>query len=97
MTPSEVMPALAAGFRQVKLFPAVPAGGVGMLNAIAGPLPDMLFCPTGGISQANAEQFLACQNVPCVGGSWLTQKDVMAAQDWTRCTELARKASALRA
>ncbi|HWT71917.1 MAG TPA: bifunctional 4-hydroxy-2-oxoglutarate aldolase/2-dehydro-3-deoxy-phosphogluconate aldolase, partial [Oxalicibacterium sp.] len=51
MTPSEVMAAREVGFRQLKLFPAVPAGGVGMLNAIAGPLPDMQFCPTGGISQ----------------------------------------------
>lgn len=96
MTPSEVMVARAAGFRQVKLFPAVPAGGVAMLNAIAGPLPDMLFCPTGGISQQTAAQFLACPNVACVGGSWLTPRDAMAAQDWARITELARAASALR-
>lgn len=96
MTPSEVMVARAAGFRQVKLFPAVPAGGVAMLNAIAGPLPDMLFCPTGGISQQTAAQFLACPNVACVGGSWLTPKDAMAAQDWARITGLARAASALR-
>ncbi|MGE5652473.1 MAG: bifunctional 4-hydroxy-2-oxoglutarate aldolase/2-dehydro-3-deoxy-phosphogluconate aldolase, partial [Bacillota bacterium] len=58
MTPSEVMMAREAGFRQLKLFPAVPAGGVGMLNAIAGPLPDVMFCPTGGISQETAAQFL---------------------------------------
>jgi 2-dehydro-3-deoxyphosphogluconate aldolase/(4S)-4-hydroxy-2-oxoglutarate aldolase len=96
MTPSEVMVARAAGFRQVKLFPAVPAGGVAMLNAIAGPLPDMLFCPTGGISQQTAAQFLACPNVACVGGSWLTPKGVMAAQDWARITDLARAASTLR-
>ncbi|HWU97315.1 MAG TPA: bifunctional 4-hydroxy-2-oxoglutarate aldolase/2-dehydro-3-deoxy-phosphogluconate aldolase [Oxalicibacterium sp.] len=96
MTPSEVMAAREAGFQQVKLFPAVPAGGVGMLNAIAGPIPDMLFCPTGGITQETAAQFLACKNVACVGGSWLTPKDAMAAGDWERITALAKAASALR-
>jgi 2-dehydro-3-deoxyphosphogluconate aldolase/(4S)-4-hydroxy-2-oxoglutarate aldolase len=96
MTPSEVMAAREAGFKQLKLFPAVPAGGVGMLNAIAGPLPDVMFCPTGGVSQENAAQFLACKNVACVGGSWLTPKDAMQAGDWARITELARKASELR-
>ena len=65
MTPSEVMAAREAGFRQLKLFPAVPAGGVGMLNAIAGPLQDVVFCPTGGVSQENARDFLACKNVAC--------------------------------
>jgi 2-dehydro-3-deoxyphosphogluconate aldolase/(4S)-4-hydroxy-2-oxoglutarate aldolase len=96
MTPSEVMTAREAGFKQLKLFPAVPAGGIGMLNAIAGPLPDVMFCPTGGISQENAAQFLACQNVACVGGSWLTPKDAMQAGDWARITQLAMAASALR-
>lgn len=96
MTPSEVMAAREAGFRQLKLFPAVPAGGIGMLNAIAGPLPDVLFCPTGGVSQDNAAQFLACRNVACVGGSWLTPKDAMQAGDWQKITMLAKAASALR-
>ena len=95
MTPSEILAAREAGFRQVKLFPAVPAGGVGMLNAIAGPIPDMLFCPTGGITQQTAAQFLACKNVACVGGSWLTPKDALAAGDWTRITEMAKAAAAL--
>lgn len=96
MTPSEILSAREAGFRQVKLFPAVPAGGVGMLNAIAGPIPDMLFCPTGGITQQTAAQFLACKNVACVGGSWLTPKDALAAGDWARITEMAKAAAALR-
>ena len=95
MTPSEVMAAREAGFMQLKLFPAVPAGGVGMLNAIAGPLPDMTFCPTGGISQETAPQFLACRNVACVGGSWLTPKEAMAAGDWARIAGLARAAAGL--
>ncbi len=97
MTPSEVMAAREAGFRQLKLFPAVPAGGVGMLNAIAGPLPDVVFCPTGGISQDTAPAFLACANVACVGGSWLTPKEAVRAGDWARLTALARAASGLRA
>lgn len=96
MTPSEVMAAREAGFRQLKLFPAVPAGGVGMLNSIAGPLPDMVFCPTGGISQETARTFLACKNVACVGGSWLTPRDAVQAGDWARVTALAQAASALR-
>jgi len=96
MTPSEVLAAREAGFLQLKLFPAVPAGGIGMLDAIAGPLPDVTFCPTGGISIDTAPQFLARKNVACVGGSWLTPKDAMAAGDWNRITELARAAAALR-
>lgn len=95
MTPSEIMAACEAGFRQLKLFPAVPAGGVGMLKAIAGPLPDVMFCPTGGITQANAADFLACKNVACVGGSWLTPRDLVHAGDWTHITELAKAASGL--
>ncbi|MDY7578072.1 bifunctional 4-hydroxy-2-oxoglutarate aldolase/2-dehydro-3-deoxy-phosphogluconate aldolase [Herbaspirillum sp. RTI4] len=96
MTPSEVMVAREAGFRQLKLFPAVPAGGVGMLNALAGPLADVMFCPTGGISLATAPQFLACKNVACVGGSWLTPADALQSGDWARITALATAASALR-
>jgi len=96
MTPSEVLAAREAGFRQLKLFPAVPAGGVGMLNAIAGPIPDVTFCPTGGISIDTAAQFLACKNVACVGGSWLTPKEAIQAGDWARITELAKAAAVLR-
>jgi 2-dehydro-3-deoxyphosphogluconate aldolase/(4S)-4-hydroxy-2-oxoglutarate aldolase len=96
MTPSEVMAAREAGFFQLKLFPAVPAGGIGMLNSIAGPLPDVLFCPTGGISQESAPQFLACKNVACVGGSWLTPQDAIKTGDWGKITALAQAASALK-
>jgi len=95
ITPSEVMIAREAGFFQLKLFPAVAAGGLGMLNAIAGPLPDVTFCPTGGIGIDTAAQFLACKNVACVGGSWLTPKSVVQAADWARITTLARAASKL--
>jgi len=96
MTPSEVMKAREQGFRQLKLFPAVPAGGVGMLNAIAGPLSDITFCPTGGISLETAPAFLALKNVACVGGSWLTPRDAIKAGDWAHITTLAKAASALR-
>ena len=96
MTPSEAMAAMAAGFQQLKLFPAVPAGGVGLLNALAGPLPEIMFCPTGGITLSNAPDFLACRNVACVGGSWLTPKAAIQQGDWACITALARAASALR-
>jgi 2-dehydro-3-deoxyphosphogluconate aldolase / (4S)-4-hydroxy-2-oxoglutarate aldolase len=96
MTPSEVMAAREQGFQQLKLFPAVPAGGVGMLNALSGPLGDITFCPTGGISIETAPQFLKLKNVACVGGSWLTPKDLMQAGDWAGITALAKAASALR-
>ncbi len=96
MTPSEVMAAREVGFQQLKLFPAVPAGGIGMLNALAGPLSDVMFCPTGGISIDTAPQFLACKNVACVGGSWLTPKEAIRAGDWASITALAVAASRLR-
>ena len=95
MTPSEVMAAREAGFDQLKLFPAMQAGGIGMLNAISGPLSKVTFCPTGGITIETAPQFLACKNVACVGGSWLTPKDAILAGDWDRITALAKAASAL--
>ncbi|TCS35730.1 2-keto-3-deoxy-phosphogluconate aldolase [Paucimonas lemoignei] len=96
MTPSEVLVAREHGFEQVKLFPAMQAGGLGMLKAMAGPLPDITFCPTGGITQETAPQFLALNNVACVGGSWLTPRDAIHAGDWAAITRLAQAASALR-
>ncbi|HEX9275355.1 MAG TPA: bifunctional 4-hydroxy-2-oxoglutarate aldolase/2-dehydro-3-deoxy-phosphogluconate aldolase [Casimicrobiaceae bacterium] len=97
MTPSDVIAAKAAGFTELKLFPALQAGGIGMLKALAGPFPDITFCPTGGVTAANAPDFLALPNVACVGGSWLTPKDAITAADWMRITSLAREAAALRA
>lgn len=96
MTPSEVMAALAHGFDALKLFPARQAGGTGMLRALAGPFPDLLFCPTGGVSAADAAAFLALPNVGCVGGSWVTPRDAVAAGDWARIRALAAQAAALR-
>jgi len=97
MTPSDVIAARAAGFRQLKLFPAQQAGGMGMLKAMFGPFPDVTFCPTGGVSEENAPQFLALPNVACVGGSWITPKAAVQAGDWKQITELAARAAALRA
>ena len=95
-TASEVMALLERGYRHLKLFPAVPVGGVKLLGAWASPLPQARFCPTGGISPASAPDFLALPNVVCVGGSWLTPKDKLAAGDWAGIEKLAREAVALR-
>jgi 2-dehydro-3-deoxyphosphogluconate aldolase/(4S)-4-hydroxy-2-oxoglutarate aldolase len=96
MTPSELIAACAAGFREMKLFPARQAGGTEMLEALAGPFPDVLFCPTGGITADIAPKFLALPNVACVGGSWLAPKDAVARGDWAGIAALARHAVALR-
>ena len=81
-TASEVMTLLERGYRYLKFFPAVPAGGHKLLGAWASPLPQIRFCPTGGISLTNATDFLALPNVICVGGSWLTPADKLAAGEW---------------
>ncbi len=95
MTPSDVIAARAAGFTALKLFPAQQAGGTGMLKALGGPFPDVVFCPTGGISLGTAPDFLGLPNVACVGGSWLTPKEAVALGDWGRITRLAREAARL--
>ena len=96
-TASEVMAAQADGLGFLKFFPATAAGGIPMLKALAGPFPDVSFCPTGGITPETAPQFLALPNVRVCGGSWLTPADAVAAGDWARITQLARAASTLRA
>ena len=96
-TASEVMAAQADGLSFLKFFPAMQAGGLAMLKALGGPFPDVVFCPTGGISLETAPQFLALPNVKVCGGSWLTPADAVAAGDWARITRLAREAQALRA
>lgn len=93
MTPSEVMAARDYGFSLVKLFPAVQAGGLGLLRALGGPLGDMRFCPTGGISLANMGEFLKEPNVAMVGGSWITPAKVVERGDWKEITRLAREAT----
>lgn len=96
MTASEAMAAMEAGFDALKLFPAQQAGGIGMLKAIAGPFPELLFCPTGGISPENFRDFLAQPNVACVGGSWLAPRALVAAADWDAIRRLASEAAAAR-
>lgn len=96
-TASEVMAAHADGYDFLKFFPATAAGGIPMLKALAGPFPDIAFCPTGGISAETAPQFLALPNVKVCGGSWLTPQDAVDAGDWARITALARAAAAQRA
>lgn len=95
-TGSEIMAASEDGCTQLKFFPAMQAGGPAMLKAWSGPFADVRFCPTGGVSPGNAREFLALPNVVCVGGSWLTPADAVAAGDWERLTRLAREAVALR-
>jgi len=95
MTPSEAIAARAAGFTELKLFPAQQAGGIGMLKAMGGPFPDLTFCPTGGVTPASAPDFLALPNVGCVGGSWITPSDILVRRDWARITELAAAAATL--
>jgi 2-dehydro-3-deoxyphosphogluconate aldolase/(4S)-4-hydroxy-2-oxoglutarate aldolase len=95
-TAGEVMAANADGLSFLKFFPATAAGGVPMLKALAGPFPDVVFCPTGGITVETAPQFLALANVKVCGGSWLTPADAMERGDWARITDLARQARALR-
>ena len=94
MTPSEIMLARDQGLRLVKLFPAAQIGGVSMLKALAGPLGEMQFCPTGGITPENMLEFLKQPNVAMVGGSWLTPPALVANGDWAAITRLAREASA---
>jgi 2-dehydro-3-deoxyphosphogluconate aldolase/(4S)-4-hydroxy-2-oxoglutarate aldolase len=94
-TSSEAMELLERGYRFQKFFPAVPAGGPKLIGAWASPLPQITFCPTGGISLANAPEFLALPNVACVGGSWLTPPNLLAAGDYGAIEALAREAAKL--
>lgn len=96
-TASEALALFERGYRLQKFFPAAAVGGVDHLRSLAGPLPDIRFCPTGGIDAANAARYLALPNVVCVGGSWLTPRDLVAAQDWPAIENLARAAVQLRA
>ncbi|WP_108861996.1 bifunctional 4-hydroxy-2-oxoglutarate aldolase/2-dehydro-3-deoxy-phosphogluconate aldolase [Ruegeria sp. Alg231-54] len=94
-TASEAMRLLARGYDMLKFFPAEASGGVSALKAIGGPLPQVSFCPTGGVSSANAGSFLAQQNVVCAGGSWVAPKDLIAVGDWAGIETLARDAAHL--
>jgi 2-dehydro-3-deoxyphosphogluconate aldolase/(4S)-4-hydroxy-2-oxoglutarate aldolase len=91
-TVSELMTGMALGYTHFKFFPAEAAGGVKMLKAIAGPFPQIAFCPTGGVTSDNYLDYLALPNVTCVGGSWVAPQEAMDRGDWARITDLAREA-----
>ena len=95
-TPSEAMTLRALGFRALKLFPAEAVGGAKLLASIFAPLPDLVFCPTGGIDAAKAPSYLALGNVLCVGGSWMLPKAALEAGDYATVETLARAAAGLR-
>ncbi|MEU8269715.1 bifunctional 4-hydroxy-2-oxoglutarate aldolase/2-dehydro-3-deoxy-phosphogluconate aldolase [Sphaerisporangium sp. NPDC049002] len=95
-TASEVLALAERGLTELKFFPAGPAGGVAYLKALAGPIPEVRFCPTGGIRLETAPEYLALPNVGCVGGTWLTPADALASGDYSRIEKLASEAAALR-
>lgn len=94
-TPSEIMAALEEGYGLLKFFPAEQAGGAAYLKSLASPFAGVRFCPTGGVSPANAPDYLALTNVVCVGGSWVAPRDAVVAGDWARITRLAQDAAGL--
>lgn len=94
-TASEVMRLREAGYFRQKFFPAEQAGGAAMLKGWGAPLPDVVFCPTGGITAANAQDYLSLPNVGCVGGSWVAPAKMIAEKDWAGIEALAKAAAAL--
>ncbi|WP_378948867.1 2-dehydro-3-deoxy-phosphogluconate aldolase [Mesorhizobium sp. ANAO-SY3R2] len=96
ITPSEIMAAREAGLDFLKFFPAEQAGGAAFLKALASPIADVKFCPTGGISAKNAMDYLSLPNVVCIGGSWVAPDDMVKAGDWKGIEALAAEASKLR-
>ncbi len=95
-TGSEIMMCQEDGLSELKFFPAMQAGGAAILKAWSGPFTDIRFCPTGGVTTANATELLALSNVVCVGGSWLVPPDALAQRDWSRITRFAQSAKGLR-
>lgn len=94
-TASEAMLLIERGYRFAKFFPAEPAGGMTYLSALASPLPQLKFCPTGGITLDSAPRYLALPNVICVGGSWMVSRNTIEAGNWSAITEAAAQAAAL--
>ena len=95
-TASDIMRAQDDGYTELKFFPAIQAGGIPMLIALGGPFEHIRFCPTGGMTQANANEYLHRPNVLCVGGSWLVPADALAQRDFARIESLARAAVQLK-
>lgn len=96
-TPSEAMKLMEKGITAMKFFPAEAAGGVPMLKSIGGPLPQITFCPTGGINPENAKQYLALNNVACIGGSWMAPANLVDAEDWDEIKKRAEQVSIITA
>ena len=94
-TASEAMALRELGFRALKLFPAEAVGGARLIASLAAPLPDLRFCPTGGIDLGKARDYLMLPNVPCVGGSWMLPKDALRRGDYAAVEALAREAAGL--
>lgn len=94
---TEAMTALERGYDMLKFFPAEQAGGAPFLKSLSSPLPQVSFCPTGGVSPANATQYLSLPNVICVGGSWVVKPEMVANGDWDTITQIAKTASKLTA
>ncbi len=92
-TASEVMRLMEYGYDTLKFFPAEAAGGVKMLKSFAGPLPQVAFCPTGGVNPQNVSEYLSLSNVLCVGGTWVTPSDKVNSGDWSAIQQLALQAS----
>ncbi|MDR6433759.1 2-dehydro-3-deoxy-phosphogluconate aldolase [Brucella pseudogrignonensis] len=97
ITPSEMLALREEGYTHLKFFPAEQAGGAPFLKALSSPLAGLTFCPTGGVSLANAKTYLSLPNVVCVGGSWVAPKELLEAGDWDGITKLAAEAAALKA
>jgi len=95
-TPSDMLRLLERGITEAKLFPATVVGGLDLLRAVYGPLPQLRFCPTGGVSPSTAREFLTLPNVGCVGGTWLTPRALVAARDWSKIALLASEAAGYR-
>lgn len=95
-TSSEVMKLLEKGVSAMKFFPAEAAGGIPMLKSFGGPLPQVTFCPTGGVNPKNASEYLALSNVACVGGSWMAPADLVDTGDWAEITRRAKEAASLK-
>ena len=96
ISPSEVMSLLEKNISEMKFFPAEAAGGIPMLKSIGGPLPQVTFCPTGGINPGNAADYLALKNVACVGGSWMAPADLVDTENWKAITRLAQEAASIK-
>ncbi|MCG6883277.1 MAG: bifunctional 4-hydroxy-2-oxoglutarate aldolase/2-dehydro-3-deoxy-phosphogluconate aldolase [Silicimonas sp.] len=97
VTATEIMALLERGYTMQKFFPAEAAGGAKALGSFAGPIPQVTFCPTGGVSLGNVGEYLSLKNTVCVGGSWVAPANLIEAEDWEGIEKLAREAAALKA